>query len=97
MRQQVDVAGAGVVPHGLLVGQLLQGGDEGLLVGRRRQGVELLERPGGAGLELIRGAPPDDCEGGKRQVEVKTDGLIQWGVFSRKSLSTSKTLQSLQL
>lgn len=61
------MAGAGVLPHGLLVGQLLQGGDEGLLVGRRRQGVELLEGPSGAGLELIGGAPSDDWQGGKGQ------------------------------
>lgn len=45
--QQVDVAGASISAGGLLVGQLLQGRDEGLLVGLGLLGpsVQLFKRP----------------------------------------------------
>lgn len=60
--QQVDVAGAGIAASSLLVGQLLQGRDEGLLVRLRLlgPGVELFERPHRVRLELTGVAPLGD-------------------------------------
>lgn len=56
------MAGASVAASSLLVGQLLQGRDEGLLVrlGLLGPGVQLSERPHRVGLELRGVAPLGD-------------------------------------